>query len=293
MNLTTENFYIQKKGHWLRFYHSIADNKKVQQFVFQKCLSPEKIPKMKLKVQQQFEELLPQIPDFGNKRSNTFSTDMIKTALSLAFYRSFKAEGFQLQTIGQILYEIADVYHRSLNPLIRYIMRRPYFSSSFQKKIKKALENRKNSADPEDYQCTFIEGDQKNLLFGIDYTNCAGLNFLKHQNASELAPYLCLCDYPMYRAIKVGFNRAQNSAIGGTTCAFRFYRNYPSGGWPPEEVTEYKDFNLINKDERALRTVTLSHSFNIAQSQQNFSTVTKRSCKKRALIYCIFLLVLG
>jgi hypothetical protein len=79
----------------------------------------------------------------------------------------------------------------------------------------------------------------------LDYLNCAGLHFLKHQNALELAPYLCLCDYPIYRAINIGFNRNQNLAIGGTACMFRFYRRYPTErGWPPEEVLEYRDFKF-------------------------------------------------
>lgn len=247
MTQTVENYYVQKKDYWLKFYHSIADNKKVNQFVFQKYMNPEKIPEIIGKIQQQFEELLPQIPDFGKKKITQFSMDMVKTALSLAFYKVLKAEGFQLRAIGQILYETAEVYYGNLSLFMRFIMRRPYLSSSIHKKAKILLEKRKKSVDPEDYHCNFIEGDQDNFLFGIDYTNCGGLCFLKHQNALELAPYLCLCDYPMLRGIKIGFNRTQNLAIGGTACAFRFYRNYPTEkGWPPEEVSEYKDFKFKN-----------------------------------------------
>ncbi len=248
MNIA-ETLYVQKKDHWIKFYRSIVNNKKVQQIVFQKYFKPEKINDIKLKTQQQFEELLPQIPDFGNKEINTKSRDMVKTALSLAFYRVLKAEGFELHTIGQIMNEMAEVYYADQNPLTKFIMRRIYFSSSQQKKIRKTLEERENNVDPEDYHYTFVESDQKNLLFGVNITNCGGLHFLKHQNALELAPYLCLCDYPLYRGIKIGFNRSQNLAIGGTMCTFRFYRNYPTEkGWPPEEVTEYKNFKFMKED---------------------------------------------
>ena len=247
MGLATESYYVQRKDYWLKFYRSIFDNKKIQRIVLQKYLSPEKIVELKSRIQQQFEELLPQVPDFGVKRITIFSRDMMKTALSLVFYRVLSAEGFELETIGQMLYEIADVYYRSLNPFTKYIMRRPYYSAYIQKKGKRALEKRKASLDPEDSHCTFIEGDHKNLLCGVDYTNCAGLHLLRHHNALELAPYLCLCDYPMYRAIGIGFNRAENLAIGGTRCAFRFYRKYPSGAWPPEEVSEYKDFSFHSR----------------------------------------------
>jgi hypothetical protein len=240
-----ENLYVQKKEQWLKLFYSVVNNKKVHQEVFLKYYRPEKIPEMKSKTQKQFEKLLPDIPDFGMKKFNIFSRHLVNTALSLAFYRVLKAEGVELRTVGKILFEISEVFYSSLGHIRKFIMRRLYFSSLTQKKFKKILKERENNVDPEDYHCTFVEGDKKNLLWGFNYTNCAGLHFLKHHNALELAPYLCLCDYPMYRGIKLGFNRTQNLAIGGTMCAFRFYRNYPTPrGWPPEEVEEYKSFEF-------------------------------------------------
>jgi len=242
---TTNSYYFEKKDHWLKFYRNIMENKRVQRSVLQKYLTPEKVEELKKKIQQQFEELLPQIPDFGRKKINQFSTDMVKTALSLAFYRALKEEGFQLPEIGQMIFEIGEAFYGSMNPITKFIMRRFYLAASTPKKIKKMIDERRLPVDPEDYHCTFVEGDHENLLFGLDYTNCAGLHFLRHQNALELAPYLCLCDYPIYRAINVGFNRSQNLAIGGSACMFRFYRNYPTErGWPPEAMTEYKDFKF-------------------------------------------------
>ncbi len=242
----TENLYVRKKDYWLKLYHSIVNNEKVNQEVFLRYYPPEKIPEMKLNAQNQFEKLLPEIPDFGVKKVNILSRQLVNTAMSLAFYRVLKTEGVELRTIGQILFAITETYYSSLNPVRKFVMRRLYFSSLTQKKFKKSLKKRENNVDPEDFHCTFVEGDKKkNLAWGFNYTNCANLHFLKHQNALELAPYLCLCDYPMYRAIKVGFNRSENLAIGGTKCAFRFYRNYPTPrGWPPEEVEEYKNFKF-------------------------------------------------
>jgi hypothetical protein len=242
--MVTENLYFQKKAYWLKFFRSILDNKKVQQTVLRKYLNPEKVPGLKSKIQQQFETLLPQIPDFGRKKLSPLYVDMVKTALSLAFFRVLAGDGFQLREIGQIMYEIAEVFYGSQNPLKKYLARRYYSSPSIHKKIKTALERRKN-VDPEDYHCAFVEGDQENLLFGINYTNCGGLHFLRHQNALEIAPYLCLCDYPMFRGFKIGFNRTQNLAIGGQMCSFRFYRDYPTPkGWPPEELSEYRGFKF-------------------------------------------------
>ncbi|MHA2328593.1 MAG: hypothetical protein ACXACR_08740, partial [Candidatus Hodarchaeales archaeon] len=91
--MNPENLYAQKKEYWLKLFHSVVKNKKVHQEVFLKYYRPEKIPEMKLNTQKQFEELLPDIPDFGMKKFNLFSRHLVNTALSLAFYRVLKAEG--------------------------------------------------------------------------------------------------------------------------------------------------------------------------------------------------------
>ncbi|MFW9997933.1 MAG: L-2-amino-thiazoline-4-carboxylic acid hydrolase [Candidatus Odinarchaeota archaeon] len=113
-----------------------------------------------------------------------------------------------------------------------------------KQRAKKRVEEYKKKATPDESQVDFIDGDGKNLLFGINFTECAGLKFLKKQNALEIAPYLCICDYPMYKAINIGFNRTQNLALGGSMCEFRFYKNasWPPLDWPPVDVSEYKGF---------------------------------------------------
>ncbi|MFX0064436.1 MAG: L-2-amino-thiazoline-4-carboxylic acid hydrolase [Candidatus Hermodarchaeota archaeon] len=241
----TANYYIQTKAHWMKFLFSLLNNKKVNREVFPKYVDASKIPALKLKIQQEFENLLSQLPEPTIKQNNQFTRFMVITAVSLAFYRILKEEGFGLHQIGQIIFEIADMYYMTMNPLIKRIERWFYSLSTSQKKIKNKLEEykKKTEAIPTDYRVDFIEGDGENLLWGLNYTECGGLKFLKQQNALEIAPYLCICDYPMFRAIKVGFNRTQNLAIGGTMCDFRFYKNYPTPtGWPLESLDEYKDF---------------------------------------------------
>jgi len=240
-----ENFYVQKQSYWLKFFRGFVDNKKVQ-LVWKKYFEAEKLNEIKLKIQQQFEELLPQIPDFGQSKIDRFTIDMMKNSQSLAFYQVLKAKGVPLRTIGQMMFEITEAYYGSINPFVKFYLRARSYSPFFQRKLKNSLEKRKkSSAHPEDYHANFVEGDQQNLVFGLNYTNCAALYLLKKHNATEIYPYLCLCDYPMMRALNIGFNREQNIAIGGSICAFRVYRNYPTPrGWPPEEVPEYKDYKF-------------------------------------------------
>ncbi|MFW9997934.1 MAG: L-2-amino-thiazoline-4-carboxylic acid hydrolase [Candidatus Odinarchaeota archaeon] len=239
----TENYYVHTKKHWMKFISGFLDNKKLEREVFQKYIDASKLPGFKLKVQQEFESLLPQLPEPSIKKNNMFTTDMVKFAFSLAFYRVLKEEGFGLEQIGQIIFEACDAYYMAMSPITKRIMRWYYLFYPKQR-MKKKIEKYAKIATPDESHVEFVDGDGKNLLFGVNYTECAGLKFLKKHNAVELAPYLCPCDYPMYKAISIGFNRAQNLALGGNMCEFRFYKSYPVPplDWPLVHVNEYKDF---------------------------------------------------
>jgi len=240
-----ENFYVQKKDYWLKFLRRFADNKKVEKLVLRKYFEPAEIPELRQKLYQEFENLLPQVPDFGRRVINQFSIDMMKSTQSVAFYRVLKAMGYDTRTIGQIMFEIAEVYYSSVGPFARLYIRMRASIPYFQRKMRDLITEHQHSVDPEDYHCEYVEGDQKNLLFGLNYTNCAASHLLKKLDALEIYPYMCLCDYPMMRAFNIGFNRDQNIAIGGSMCTFRIYRDYPTPrGWPPEEVPEYRDFTF-------------------------------------------------
>jgi hypothetical protein len=239
----TENFYLRTKDYWLRFFKGFVEGKKMQS-VWLKYISPEELPEIKKEMQQEFEALLPQIPDFGQNKVDRMTTDMMKNTQSLAFYRVMKARGVPLRTMGQMMHELSEAYYDNLNPLVKMYLRARSYAPSFKKNLKKTIEKRnENPPHPENYHVKYIEGDGQNLVFGLDYSNCAATHLLRKHNALELHPYLCLCDYPMMRALKIGFNREQNIAIGGSVCAFRMYRNFPTPrGWPPEEVPEYRNY---------------------------------------------------
>jgi len=248
----TENYYVHTKKHWMKMLLSMLNNKKVNQEVVSKYIEASKIPRIKLKVQQEFENLLPQLPDpsLPMRKNSTFTRDMIKITVSIAIYRILKEEGFDVQQIGQFIYEVTEAYYMSLHPIVKRYMHW-YFTSSLSRKwikYKIGRYNKRTIRNPAEYQVEYVEGDGKNLLFGINYTECAALPFLKQQDALEIAPYLCICDYPMLKAINVGFNRTENLVLGGNMCDVRIYRDYPapSSDWPPENISEYEDFFAKN-----------------------------------------------
>ena len=50
----------------------------------------------------------------------------------------------------------------------------------------------------------FVEGDGDDFDWGMDYTECGIVKFLRAQGAGDLAPYFCLADFPMSDAFGLG-----------------------------------------------------------------------------------------
>lgn len=243
-----EKTYLHQKKLWIKLIKKIIDNKKVKQNLYLKYFKPNEVEVLKINVLKEFEYLLPQVPYIGTVKNNPFLIFLIFTAISLSFYRVLKKEGWEVEKIGQIIYEIADNYYGSMNPVIKKFLKWYIGSSIMLKRFRHAEKCQKNNQNPWDYKASFIPGDSKNLLFGYDYTECGGLKFLKAQNAEEIAPYLCLCDYAMFQALKIGFKRSKNLALGANVCDFRFFKNYATPcGWPPNKLDEYQNFNLHEK----------------------------------------------
>jgi hypothetical protein len=86
---------------------------------------------------------------------------------------------------------------------------------------------------------TFVEGDGKSFDFGVDYTECGIVKYYRAQNADELAPYLCLGDFPLSQVLGTGLVRTTTLARGGPWCDFRFKNGRPiQMEWTPDFLKE-------------------------------------------------------
>jgi hypothetical protein len=74
---------------------------------------------------------------------------------------------------------------------------------------------------------TVVEGDGHAFRWGIDYTECGIVKYLRREGAAELAPFLCWLDYPVFAALHVRLVRTETLAQGGQRCDFRFSRGQP------------------------------------------------------------------
>jgi hypothetical protein len=180
----------------------------------------------------EFEQLIPALPYIGGEQ-NPLTSNLIQSAVALAFYRVMLRHGKTLPETGELLYRITEAYAGHFPRLLRRWMGW-YFLSGFNRRRSKAASARTQARrHPGDWVRVHVDGDGKTFAWGTDYLECGIVKFLRSQDADELAPYLCLSDFAMFGAMGIELKRTMTLANGDPKCDFRFRKGASPGGWPP------------------------------------------------------------
>ena len=187
---------------------------------------------------QEFESLIPEIPYIGGD-DNDLTDELSQATMALALYRAMKRRGIAVEESGEVLIRTVEAMVASYpKPLARAIGF--YGMSGFgQRRTRRAALESQERVYPADWVFSFVEGDGDEFDWGIDYTECGIVKFFRAQGAEELAPYMCLADYPMSEAFDTGLIRNTTIAGGAERCDFRFKRGREiSPDWRPEAGAE-------------------------------------------------------
>jgi len=181
----------------------------------------------------EFQRLIPEIPYIGG-RKNSLTRILIGCTMALALYRVLKSKGRSVEEIGKMIVEVEEDRVQSYPKFLLRLLGRLIHSPFGKNRIKKMAEESQKRLYPGGWVATFIEGDGKELDFGIDYTECGLCQFFHQQGADELTQYLCLGDYVTQRAMDTGFFRSTTLAEGGDRCDFRWKKGRETRpAWPP------------------------------------------------------------
>ncbi len=171
-------------------------------------------------VREEYSKLIPEIPYVGQNRILVLF--ITGTAQSLAMYKVLRNHGKTLEEAGMLYYLMCKAILNSYPRTVRWLIGKASFSKLFLRAARKsALESQKRLY-PGGYVFSFVEGDQKNFDYGVDYFECAGCKFLSDQGASELAPYVCTADIVYSDSFGWGLMRTKTIAEGFEKCDFRF-----------------------------------------------------------------------
>lgn len=181
---------------------------------------------------QAFEALLPQVPDIGGE-DNALTETLYLSAVALSFYRSMLAHGQPVEQSGRIMYRAMELLFDFNDPLAA-AQSNNATGKSAQDEFRRMARWSDQSGYPEDWKLAFVEGDGLTFDFGVDYTECGIVKFYQAQKALELAPYMCLGDFPLSEAAGTGLVRTTTLARGGPCCDFRFKAGRPiQREWTP------------------------------------------------------------
>ena len=180
-----------------------------------------------------YENILPEIPYIGGD-DNSLTGVLFLSAGALVFYRVMLKHGYSLAETGRILFQAMERSAENADPLSGADARLANGKAA-QNEFRRLAGQLTRSPYPGDWKATFIEGDGVNFDYGIDYTTCGIVKFYQSQNASELAPYLCLGDFPTSIVMNTGLVRTSTLACGGSCCDFRFKAGRPVRmEWTPD-----------------------------------------------------------
>ncbi len=192
------------------------------------------------KIDAEYEALIPQIPYIGGK--DNYMTDfLISSAQMLSVIIVLENKGESKEKIGKIIYDIMEHYINSFNRLFLFIARFVFFSKRNIKKLRKASMKSKEKNYSFDWVFDLVDGQGNDFTYGYKQYECGIYKFYKKLGYEKYAPYLCLLDYPKYKALKIRLDRTKTIANGADLCDFKFFKTGdPIEGWPPEKLTEFK-----------------------------------------------------
>ena len=176
---------------------------------------------------QRFEALLPDLPYIGGDE-NPNTRPLYMTAAWLAMYRALQARGASVEEAARLIYLGSASFFNSFPTrwLLRWQGRR-MADRRFRDQRRHAATISQERRYPDDWVFDFVEGDGRDFVSGVDYTECGAVKYLAREGAPELLPYLCWIDYPLFAAMHLRLDRTETLAQGGQKCDFRTSRGKP------------------------------------------------------------------
>ena len=129
---------------------------------------------------------------------------------------------------GELAFQLSQTYLEKVPGYARKILGFMTFRPRYLARLRQRALVSQIQPYPRGYVYRFIEGDGVNFDYGVDYRQCATWTLFQEQDAAELTPYLCACDYLYSRLLGWGLSRTTTLSEGGAVCDFRFKRGGPT-----------------------------------------------------------------
>ena len=230
-------YYVRNQAKYMQLYDRGSRH---QRGVLAKHFDESQIDTWIPAARLRFQALLPEVPYIGGD-DNGFTQDYVFPSVVLPWAHILRDEGLPIRKIGQLIVELGSAGCAALSSPAREQMGRAFFSEKKKDQWREVARQSQVRQYPGDWVVQYVEGDGETFDYGLDMIECARLKLWRAQGLEEFVPYLCLADWPYWRAIGVEAKRTQTLACGGTCCDDRYIRRGRDGpvGWPPESLPEW------------------------------------------------------
>jgi len=238
--MTQDNYYLaQKDGLMMDFKATVEGASQL----LAPELGPEGAAIMSRDALAKFEGLIPGLPNVGGDR-NLISYLVPVAAWYVALYGALRQFGKTAEDTGKLLYNLDEAQFKATPEPRKKMMSERLFSPRYKEMFRDwALWTQKRE-HPANWVAQFVEGRDGDFDYGCDYTECAMVKYVTSQKVPELAPYICLADFPSSRAYDSGLVRTKTIATGDGVCDFRYRKGRPVAQDWATEIQKIKAFQV-------------------------------------------------
>ena len=219
MKQLSNEYYMKTKKRWMGVINSQI---KASQTNLNELYGNHYGEQYTTEIRNEFERLLKELPQLDPKMGSLYTRQLVLTNVFLSVYNIMhKKHKKSLDESWEFCMMMFGGFLKSLPNFFKKLARKGTFSKRTLKGYRKDDEQSKKRVQPKGDVLNFIEGDGKEFDYCIEFTECAKVKYLKEQNASEFAPYVCLVDKLIAEYYKTGLIRTMTIADGYDTCDFK------------------------------------------------------------------------
>ena len=231
-----ENYYMKNKQKLLKDFNLFY---KAARHVLIKQVDPSRVCELEQKSRTVFNELIPGIPYVGGKK-NTSTRNITGSAIMLAIITPLEDDGMTTREIGKVIYDTYDCFFSSKPKFLMKIAGKVLLSGYYAKKARLRAAESQKRIYPYAFVTEYVPPEPNSFDMGQDTIECGICKYFKKLGKEKYLPYMCLGDFPLFRAMGLGLVRTCTLGHGDSKCDFRLVKGGGTTlGWPPEDLAEW------------------------------------------------------
>jgi hypothetical protein len=163
-----------------------------------------------------FDSLLPELRVVGGEKSSDAKFIPI-AAWYVALYGSMRLVGKTAEGVGKLVYDLNNLSLGDISDGSAIAGRDRSCSEEYRSKMREWAECTRKREYPANWVAKFISGDGTESDYGCDHSECGLVKYFETQGVPELAPCICVNDFPNSSCIGSGLRRTKTIAQATTS----------------------------------------------------------------------------